>query len=178
MIELVDIINQPYSGEFEERIYDNQSAWNSQSWTYIKFTNDDFFEWCGVFRGSPRKAEISKRRKEILILTSDYLWKLNSYNGEVIELEDHPQYQNLTVAPNGDFLLADYYNVSRIDGTLKNSKDLTSPIQMDMIEFKSWEGEKLIIECDEFMNWERHVILELDSSNWTIKIKTPHNTRL
>jgi len=176
MIELVDIINRPYSGKFEERLYDNQSPWNSQSWTYVKFTNDDYLEWCGVFRGSPRKVEISKKRCEILILTSDYLWKLDSNNGEIIEFIDQPQYQNLTVAPNGDFILADFYNISRIDGALKDSKDLISPVQMDMVKFKNWENEKLIFECDEFMNWERHLVLELDSSNWTIEIKTPHNT--
>ncbi|MEO1548261.1 MAG: hypothetical protein AAFU74_16070, partial [Bacteroidota bacterium] len=106
MIAELDIINQPYSGELEERIYDNQSHWNSQSWTYIKFINQDYSEWCGVFRGSPRKAEISKSKNEILILTSDYLWKLNTKNGDILEMEDQPQYQNLTVAPNGDFIVA------------------------------------------------------------------------
>ena len=39
------IINRPYSGEYGERIYDNNSPWNSQGWTYIKFTNDDCSEW-------------------------------------------------------------------------------------------------------------------------------------
>ena len=175
MIEFVDIINRPHSGEFEERIYDIQSPWNSQSWSYIKFVTDDFSEWCGVFRGSPRIAELSKYKGEILVLTSDYLWRLDSKNGEVKEFEDQPQYHNLTVAPNGDFILADYYNISRIDGAIKDSKDLQSPIQMDMIKFKNWENEKLIIECDEFMNWDRHLTLELNSSNWTIEIKTPHN---
>ncbi len=171
MIEFVDIIDQPYSGEFEERIYDIQSSWNSQSWTYVKFINADNSEWCGVFRGNPRKVAISKTRGKILVLTSDYIWILNSTNGEVIQSEDKPSYKNLTVAPNGDFILADYYSISRIEGTLKGAKHLQSPIQMDMIKFKSWKNEKLIIECDEFMNWERHLILELDSSKWTIKIK-------
>ena len=176
MIESVDIINRPYSGEFEERIYDHQSSWNSQSWTYIKFINQDYSEWCGVFRGSPRKAEVSKSKNEILILTSDYLWKIDTKNGDILEMEDQPQYQNLTVAPNGDFIVADYYNISRINGQLKDSKDLQSPVKMDMIKFINWEKEKLIIECDEFMNWERHLTLELNSLYWTIEIKTPHNT--
>ena len=175
MIEFVDIINQPYSGEFEERIYDVQSPWNSKFWSFIKFTNEDSEEWCGVFRGSPRNAKISKNRNEILILTSDYLWKLDSKNGEVIEFEDRPQYKNLAVAPNGDFILADDYHISWVGATLKDSKDLKSPIEMDMIKFKNWENEKLIIECEEFMNWERHLVLELDTINWIIEIKTPHN---
>jgi len=171
MIEFLNLITRPYSGEFEERIYDNESPWNSQSWTYVKFVNQDYSEWCGVFRGSPRKTEISKIRNQILILTSDYLWKLDAKNGDILEMEDRPQYQNLTVAPNGDFILADYYDIFRMDGQIKGLKVIQSPIQMDMIKFKSWEEEKLIIECDEFMNWGRHVILELNSLNWKIEIK-------
>lgn len=171
MIESIEIINRPYSGEFEERIYDIESPWNSQSWTYVKFTHDDYSDWCGVFRGSPIKAEISKIKSEILILTSDYLWKLDIKNGDILETEYQPQYQNLTVAPNGDFILADYYNISRITGKLKEAKSIISPIQMDMIKFMAWDKDKLIIECSEFMNWERQVILELDSSKWEIKIK-------
>lgn len=176
MIELIKIINQPYSGEFEERIYDHNGSWNSQYWTYVKFTNKDYSEWCGVFRGRPRNAEISKIKKEALILTSDYLWKIDTRNGETIEFEDTPKYQNLTVAPNGDFILSDYYSIYRVNGAIKDIKSLNSPIRMDMINFKNWEEQRLIIECDEFMNWERKVTLELDSSNWTIKIKTNHNT--
>lgn len=36
------IVSRPYSGEYDERIYDNNSSWNSQNWTYIKFTNGDY----------------------------------------------------------------------------------------------------------------------------------------
>ncbi|MGV6832053.1 MAG: hypothetical protein ACWA5P_10910 [bacterium] len=172
MIINCKIINQPDSGEFEERIYDIQSPWNSQSWAYIKFQNEDFSEWCGVFRGNPIKAEISKKKDEILVLTRDYLWKIDAKNGDVQEYEDQPQYSELTVAPNGDFIIADYYTISRIKGKLKDAKDLISPIKMDMIKFKNWESEILKIECVEFLNWDRQVILELDSSKWTIKIKT------
>ena len=39
------IINRPYSGEYEERIYDNNSPWNSQGWTYsIRPTKCIFYE--------------------------------------------------------------------------------------------------------------------------------------
>ncbi len=171
MIELVEIINQPYSGEYEERIYDNQSPWNPHSWTYVKFTNSDYDEWCGVFRGHRKKVGISKVKKEIMVLTSHYLWRLNIENGIVLEIEDQPSYQNLTVAPNGDFVFADYYHINRINGLLKNRINIISPVEMDMIKFKEWDGDKLIIECDEFMNWENHLELELDSTNWEIEIK-------
>lgn len=171
MIQDCEIINQPNSGEFEERIYDNQSPWNSAIWTYVKFVSLDFSEWCGVFRGQGRKIANSKLRNEILVLTSDYLWRLNRTNGELIEIEDQPQYQNLTVAPNGDFILADYYKIIRIKESIKNPINISSPIQMDMIKFKGWNGNKLNINCDEFMNWENHIELELNAENWKIEIK-------
>ena len=60
MINEAELINQPYSGQYEERIYDIPSTWNSQRWTWVEFFNDDFSEWCGVFRGSPRYVAISK----------------------------------------------------------------------------------------------------------------------
>jgi hypothetical protein len=44
MVIDADIINQPYSGQYKERVYDNDSPWNSQGWTWVKFTNDDGFE--------------------------------------------------------------------------------------------------------------------------------------
>ena len=39
-----------------------------------------------------------------------------------------PSYHSLTVAPNGDFVLADYYNIVRVDGFLIDAKELESPI--------------------------------------------------
>lgn len=107
MIIEAEIISQPYSGEFTERIYDNESAWNSQSWTFIKFTNDDYTEWCGQFRGFPRQVSVSTISNLILVLTSNYLYQLDRETGNLLELEDQPQYQILTVAPNGNFILAD-----------------------------------------------------------------------
>ena len=63
MIIEAEIISQPYSQEYNERIYDNENAWNSQSWCFIKFTNDDFSEWCRHFRGFPIQVVISTRQK-------------------------------------------------------------------------------------------------------------------
>ncbi len=45
-------IQQPISGEFEERIYEVESRWNSGEWTWIKFEEDDLSVWCGEFRGN------------------------------------------------------------------------------------------------------------------------------
>ena len=38
---------------------------------------------------------------------------------------------------------------------------LESPIKMDSIKFGRWSKNKLSITCDEFLNWDNHVELEL-----------------
>ena len=68
MIIEAEIISQPYSGEYTEIIYDNESAWNSQSWTFIKFTNDN------------RNQIINNLLEKIIIIKSNFqdLEKLHS----------------------------------------------------------------------------------------------------
>lgn len=171
MIIKAEIVNQPYSGEFEERIYDNESLWNSQNWTWIKFTDSDYNEWIGQFRGSAREVAISDIRQETLVLTSDYLFRLENANGDMIELERQPQYYNLTTSPGGDFILADYYRIDKIGTSLKNKEIISSPIEMDKIKFRKWINRKLEFTCDEFTNWDRHLVMEFDSDTLTIEIK-------
>jgi hypothetical protein len=171
MIIEAKIINRPYSGEYTERIYDNESAWNSQSWTFVKFTNYDYSEWCGQFRGFPKHVAISLRNKTVLVLTSDYLYQLDIDSGNLIDFEDQPQYQNLTVLPNGDFILADYYNFEKVTNSIKEKESIESPIQMDIIEFKEWDNSKLEFTCDEFLNWSKHLIMTYDSETNKIEIK-------
>ena len=171
MIKVAEIVNQPYSGEFKERIYDNESPWNSASWTCVKFTDSEYNEWIGQFRGSPREVAVSEHKNETLVLTSDYLFRLENKNGDLIEFEDQPQYHNLTTSPTGDFILADYYNVNLIKKALNESENIASPIEMDMIKFKKWNDRKLEFTCDEFTNWDRHLVMELDADKLTIEIK-------
>jgi hypothetical protein len=171
MIIEAEIISQPYSGEYTERIYDNERVWNSQSWTFIKFTNDDYSEWCGQFRGFPRQVAISIQTKIVLVLTSDYLFQLDIETAEPIDIEDQPQYQNLTVAPNGDFILADYYNFEKVTTSIKEKEPIESPIQMDIIEFKKWDNTKLEFTCEELLNWDKHLTMVYNSETNEIEIK-------
>jgi len=174
MIKKAEIVNQPYAGEFEERIYDNESPWNSASWTWIKFIGSEYNEWIGQFRGSPGKVAVSEINCETLVLTSDYIFRLDNICGDLIEFDDQPQYQNLTTSPTGGFILADYYNIDKIEKTLKEKISISSPIEMDMIKFKKWNNRKLEFTCDEFTNWNRHLVMELDADKLTIKIKNEH----
>jgi hypothetical protein len=166
-----DIINQPYSGDFDERIYDNENPWNSQGWTWIKFIKEDLTEWVGQFRGHPRQIATSNKLGQTIVLTSDYVFRLDNKTADVIEIESQPQYHSLTTAPDGTFVFADYYNIERFSDALKTMRKIETPIEMDMIKFMGWVEDKLLFTCDEFMNWDRHLTMELDSKTWTIEIR-------
>jgi len=170
MIIETEIISQPSSGEYDERIYNNESPWNSQAWTWVKFTNDDYSEWCGQFRGFPRQVAISTVSNLVLVLTSDYLFQLDRDKGNIIELEEQPLYHNLSVAPSGSFIIADYYNFEKITVSINVKTKIESPIDMDMIEFKGWDGDRLEFTCDEFMNWDRHLKMVYDDRTGRIEI--------
>ncbi|MGD9567483.1 MAG: hypothetical protein AB7V48_04075 [Sedimentibacter sp.] len=171
MIIKAEMIEQPISGQYKEKIYNISSTWNSQNWTWIKFVNHDLTEWCGHFRGLPKNAVISKKYKCALILTSDYLLKLDCFTGEIIEYESQPQYQSLTVTPFGDFLVADYYNIYIIQSSLEDKKEIKISIKIDMIKFGAWKNNLFSIYCDEFLNWDNHMELELNSETFEITIK-------
>lgn len=175
MIISANIINQPFSGQYMERIYDISSPWNSTEWTWVKFVNDDFNEWCGEFRGLARDVALSKKNNLILILTSDYLYKLDVIHGGLIEYISQPQYQSLTVTPLGDFLVADDYHIYTFETSLNEEKSLSSPIEMDNIKFHYWTNRTLSISCEEFLNCDKHVDLELDCETLKICVKKPNS---
>lgn len=171
MIAKAEIINQPFSGQYKERIYDIKSSWNSPNWTWVKFEDEDFNEWCGEFRGSPRGVAVSTKYKTVLVLTSDYLFQVDCDSGELTEYESDPQYQCLTVTQSGDFIIADYYGIEKIESSIKDKKPVESPIKMDTVMFQGWSKNKLLITCDEFLNWDNHLELELEGDTLEITVK-------
>ena len=173
-----EIINQPYSGEFKERIYDIESPWNSQSWTWIKFTDEDLNETVGQFRGTPKEVKYSENRNEIIVLTSDYVFLLNASDLNVIESESQPEYQDVEVSPNGIFFFHNYYEIEKMNSSLSDLTEIQSPFKMDDIRFRKWNGKILEFECDEFTNWDRSEIMELDTNEWKIRIKTNTQQRV
>jgi hypothetical protein len=47
-----DFIYQPLSGNYQEFVFDVETIWRSDNWSWVKFTlNED--EWIGTFRGYP-----------------------------------------------------------------------------------------------------------------------------
>jgi hypothetical protein len=172
MIIKAEISAQPYSGEYRERIYDNQSAKNSQDWTYIKFSNEDFSEWFGHFRGFPTGVAISNKYNSVLVLTSDYLFQLDSRSEDLIAFEEQMQYQNLTVSPSGEFIVSDNHKIEIISSTITVKNLLESPVEMDMIKFGNWRDGKLYFTCDEFLNWGRHLEMLLYDNTFQVHIKS------
>ncbi|MFJ7738835.1 hypothetical protein ACIQ2D_21240 [Lysinibacillus sp. NPDC097287] len=171
-----EIIEQPYSGQFEERIYDISNPSNSQDWTWIKFEDEHYHEWCGQFRGAPQAVALSSKYNKVLVVTSDYLFQIDCVSGEITDFESIVEtqniYQDLTVTPFGDFIIADYYNIEKIGETIHNRQPLASPIEMDMIKFNGWSESKLSIICEEFLIEDSEVVLELDAKRFEISIRS------
>lgn len=174
MITKAEIIEQPYSGQFKERVYDISNKSNSQDWTWIKFEDENTNEWCGQFRGAQRAVALSKKHNQILVATSDYLFQIDCVSSEVTEYEsiDETQkiYQDLTVTPTGDFIIADYYNIEKTGATIKDRQLLVSPIKMDMIKFNDWSENILSISCEDLGIVDSKVELELDANSFKINI--------
>ena len=166
-----EIINQPYSGEFEERIYDIESVWNSQSWTWIKFIDEDGIDKVGQFRGFPKDVKVSKQKNEIIVLTSDCVFRLDGTELNVIEAENQVDYGNIEVTPTGIFIFSEFSDIYKLEKSLTEMKIIESPFKMDMIEFKNWNEKVLVFECYELGKWERHEVMELDTDEWKIRTK-------
>ena len=86
MLMNLEHIPQPYSGEYEEKIYDIKSNWNSSNWTWLKFEEDSLV-WCGEFRGKYIGATYSEVKGIIVVITSDYVYILDIETKEVIDSE-------------------------------------------------------------------------------------------
>lgn len=170
MITKAKIIEQPYSGQFKERIYDIPNAWNSQEWTWIKFEDENYNEWCGQFRGAQQAVALSSNHNKILVATFDYLYLIDCVSGEMTDYEPTNTYKDLTVTPFGDFIIADYYHIEIIRGIINDRQLLDIPIKMDMIKFNGWSENKLSISCEELGVVGSKIELELDAMAFEINI--------
>jgi len=165
MITEAICIEQPISGMFQERIYDIESPWNSDKWTWIKFTEEEDC-WCGEFRGKYRGVACSESLGISLVLTSDYLYLLDNVTHEIIDSERQPQYIDLIATPEGEIFIATDYEIDRFVGdSLKNMERIVMPFEADSIRFKNIEGGIIRINCYEFLKWEEQLELSYDYKN-------------
>ncbi len=174
MILDAQIITRPISGEFSEVIYDSDinSVSQSQIWTWIKFTDENYEYWCGQFRGAPISITKSTKKNVLLILTSNYLFLFDLITAKLIKVVEDHGYQNLTSTPDGNFIVSTYYNIYKINNNdIENPVEILSPIQLDMIKFGKWNDGKLSFSCDEFINWDRHLEMTYDYNSNLIEIQ-------
>lgn len=170
LITKAEIIEQPYSGQFKERIYGISNSWNSQDCTWIKFEDENYNEWCGQFEGAQQAVALSSKHNKFLVATFDYLFQIDCVSGEMTDYEPTNTYKDLTVTPFGDFIIADYYHIEIIRESINDRKLLDIPIQMDMIKFNGWSENKLSISCEELGVVDSKVELELDATTFEINI--------
>ncbi len=170
MISRAEYIQQPYSGEYIEKIYDIKSPWNATDWTWIKFTEEDDI-WCGEFRGKYRGVSCSTTLGIIVVLTSDYMYVLDIYGGEIMEYYSQPEYVDITVTPFGKILVTDGYGIEMFANTkISDMENIVLPINADNLKFVEWRENILKISCFEFLTWGKEIELYLnfETMEWLI----------
>lgn len=150
MIINAEIINISISGEYEEVIFDSSSTWRSSTWGWIKFTNYDYTEWVGEFRGKIIGVEISQRFNSVLVLTTDCLYLLDRISNKIVDTYENPEYNQLTVSPSQEYIVANSCEIFIIKDSLTESFNVDLYEDVFGISFIKWEGNDLIIECENY----------------------------
>lgn len=170
MILRAEYVQQPYSGEYIEKIYDIKNPWNSSDWTWIKFTEEDEV-WCGEFRGGCRGLSYSAKYEIIVVLTSDYMYVLDIHTSEIKEYYSQPEYVDITTSPFGEILVTDGYGIEMFTNSkIKDMESIVTPINCDSLRFVEWRENILRMNCFEFLAWGKEVELYLDfeTKEWLV----------
>lgn len=171
MLLNIEHISQPYSGEYEEKIYDIESCWNSSEWTWIRFEEDSSV-WCGEFRGKYIGAAYSEVKEIIVVVTSDYMYLLDTNTKEVIESERNFECSDITCTPLGDILLSSGYGLEILNGrTISSAETIILPVNADSLKFARYQENILEMNCYEFCNWSNNITLFLDCKTMSITVK-------
>lgn len=166
MIRNVLQIEQPYSGEYTEKIYDISSPWNSSEWSWIQFEEENTV-WCGEFRGSFRGAVSSEKLGIVVILTADYMYILDIHTAELVDFQSQPDFTDITVTPMGDILVTDGYGVETMSFHQQiKTESIVVPLHPDDLKFKEYHGNILKIICREFLVWDKEIELYLDCNTF------------
>jgi len=172
MITHAQITNQPISGKYPEQIF--EAPVFDEDWTWIKFEDENYNEFYGQFPGAPNNVAVSTKYAICYVLTSNYLYEINCKNPSDYIANDFwdlgHTLKNLTVTPKGDPIFSDDYQVFTSEGSFTQQKEIISPIDLDMIQFKHWDNQLLHIHAEEFIVGTT-VSLILDASTMTIRYK-------
>ena len=161
-------IDQPYDGEYRERIYDIRSVWNSSDWTWIRFTEDDGEEWCGEFRGEYKGAVVSDKLGVAVVLTSDHMYMLDIKDAALADHLSQPDYADVTCSPRGDIFVTDGYRLEILTGNrIACRKSIPTPVCPDSLRFSEWKGNVLKMTCYVLRTWEeRDLFWDSVSLQW------------
>ena len=163
-----EFIYQPTSGEYEEKIFDLNTVWKSQIWSWTKFTTKDGIEWIGVFRGEPKKTAIAEQINQVAVLTSDGLYILDIEKRETLFFEQQTEIRELAEIPTKDkFIIADYDQIGVIDKDFK-TEYLNLEFGIDNVVFRNYIGTKLRINFEKLPDY-KIINGVLNTENWKIE---------
>lgn len=163
-----EYIEQPTSGEYEEKIYDINRPFRGCDWSWIRFQEEDN-DWCGEFRGKYRGLALSKKFEIVVVLTSNGIYILDINSGELIESKDNYGYGNIIASSAGDIFIADfnsiYYFTSKRFSDIKKIKP--SLIYGEIMWFKEINNDTLTICVNQYPNGDIvELQLDLKSKAW------------
>lgn len=168
MLLSIEHISQPYSGEYEEKIFDIENNWNSSDWTWIRFEEDTII-WCGEFRGKYIGATFSEPKGIIVVVTTDYIYMIDSMSKEIIDSKRNFECTDITCTPLGDVLLSSGYGLEILKGrTISSSEAVVLPVNADSLRFVKYRGNILEMSCYEFCNWSNSITLFLDCETLSV----------
>lgn len=166
MIKKAEIIDKPLSGTYEEKIYGNLS----DNWIWIKFTDENYYEWCGQFNGDFVKVDISEHLKITYVATIFGIYLINSENYELIKYIELMGINDTSLSPNGSYLVADGYDIYVLNNQELENQNLNNDFLLDDINFVEWKDQKLIIECLEMFSENSKIVAEYDENSKKVKI--------
>ena len=80
----VQIITQPISGRYEEKIFPENKLIKYCSW--VKFERDDYSEWRGCFSGEAFQCVVLEDSHLVLIGTDEAIYKIDGETKKQIQL--------------------------------------------------------------------------------------------
>lgn len=151
MIINLEAIDKPYSGEYEEIIFDGPNdAPKSNYWSWIKFIDEECVSWCGVFRGSIVGVETSTVFNNILVVTDSFLYMLDKKTGKLLEIRENIDYTKITLSPFGEYILATSSDIVAITNSINRLIHIEFSKTLFFVEFLKWEGYMLHIKCEDY----------------------------